>query len=131
MSTAAIHQLDPTRYPLSMQLPSYSLTKNAGTLAMQLFAEGVDPVETQIVSFHPGFLYTEVWAGYGVKKAELPFDDIALPSAFAVWAASSQAEFLHGRFVWAHWDVEELASDDIRGKIDANHMLLRLGHIGI
>lgn len=26
----------------------------------------------------------------------------------AVWAASREAEFLHGRFVWANWDVDEV-----------------------
>jgi hypothetical protein len=33
-----------------------------------------------------------------------------LPGSFCVWAATKQAEFLHGRFVWANWDVEELAA---------------------
>jgi hypothetical protein len=31
-----------------------------------------------------------------------------LPAAFAVWASSKQAHFLHGRFVWGNWDVVEL-----------------------
>lgn len=31
-----------------------------------------------------------------------------LPANFAVWAASPEAKFLHGKFVWANWDVEEL-----------------------
>lgn len=26
----------------------------------------------------------------------------------AVWAASREAEYLHGRFVWANWDVDEV-----------------------
>ncbi len=25
-----------------------------------------------------------------------------------MWATSSEARFLHGRFVWCQWDVEEL-----------------------
>lgn len=25
-----------------------------------------------------------------------------------MWAATKQAAFLHGRFVWANWDVDEL-----------------------
>jgi hypothetical protein len=33
-----------------------------------------------------------------------------LPASFCVWAATKQAAFLHGRFVWANWDVEELAA---------------------
>jgi hypothetical protein len=33
---------------------------------------------------------------------------IGLPGAFCVWLASSESDFLTGRFVWASWDVEEL-----------------------
>lgn len=36
---------------------------------------------------------------------------VALPGNFAVWAASPEASWLHGRFVWAHWDVDELRAD--------------------
>ena len=35
---------------------------------------------------------------------------VALPAAFAVWASTKQAAFLHGRFVWANWDMEELVN---------------------
>lgn len=33
---------------------------------------------------------------------------VSLPAHFAVWASSPEARFLNGKFVWAHWDVEEL-----------------------
>lgn len=33
---------------------------------------------------------------------------VSLPAHFAVWAASPEAKFLNGKFVWAHWDVGEL-----------------------
>ena len=32
----------------------------------------------------------------------------ALAAHFSVWAVSAEAEFLKGKFVWAHWDVDEL-----------------------
>jgi hypothetical protein len=34
-----------------------------------------------------------------------------------VWAASKEAKFLNGRFVWANWDVDELkaAAAEIEG----------------
>jgi hypothetical protein len=35
---------------------------------------------------------------------------VSLPATFAVWAASKEAKFLNGKFVWAHWDVDELKS---------------------
>lgn len=31
-----------------------------------------------------------------------------LPGNFAVWLASSEANFLRSKFVWANWDVDEL-----------------------
>lgn len=37
--------------------------------------------------------------------------DIHLPAHFAVWLASPEADFLHGRFLWAHWDVEQMIQD--------------------
>ena len=54
-----------------------------------------------------------------------------LGGAFAVWAASSEARFLHGRMVWASWDVEELASPEIRGKLEQDIELLRYGIDGL
>ena len=38
----------------------------------------------------------------------MEWEDIQLPAHFAVWLASPEADFLHGRFVWAHWDVDEM-----------------------
>ena len=33
---------------------------------------------------------------------------VSLPADFLVWAASSEAEFLRGKIVFAGWDVDEL-----------------------
>ena len=33
---------------------------------------------------------------------------MSLPADFIVWAASPEADFLKGKFVFANWDVEEL-----------------------
>ena len=33
---------------------------------------------------------------------------MSLPAGFAVWLATPRADFTNGRFLWAHWDVEEL-----------------------
>jgi len=48
-----------------------------------------------------------------------------LAAAFAVWAASKEAAFLHGRFVWAAWDVEELATGKTRKHINEDPYFLR------
>lgn len=44
-----------------------------------------------------------------------------------VWLASPEARFLKGKFVWANWDVEELAKrkDEIE-----NGTLLNFGLVG-
>lgn len=44
-------------------------------------------------------------------KSGVPFsqDELSLPSGFAVWLASPAADWTAGRFLWAHWDVDELA----------------------
>lgn len=64
-----------------------------------------------VVQYHPGLIM-----GTGsndlleplVKDFTLDPDDISLAADFAVWAASTEAKCLHGRFVWASWDVDEL-----------------------
>ena len=33
---------------------------------------------------------------------------VELPASFIVWVSSPEARFLNGKFVWSHWDVEEL-----------------------
>jgi hypothetical protein len=54
-----------------------------------------------------------------------------LCGAFAVWAATDEAKFLHGRFAWASWDVEELASGELRKRIDEDPYFLRTSISGL
>lgn len=54
-----------------------------------------------------------------------------LPGNYAVWAASEEARFLHGRFTWAAWDVEELATGEKRSSLDSNPNLLKIGVVGL
>ena len=56
---------------------------------------------------------------------------VDLPAHFAVWAASREAAFLHGRFVWSEWDVEELKAGPTREKIDSDHTYLQIGVHGL
>jgi hypothetical protein len=48
-----------------------------------------------------------------------------LTGAFAVWAASKEAAFLHGRIVWVSWDIEELATGELRKRLDDDFYFLR------
>ncbi|KAJ5738142.1 hypothetical protein N7493_001297 [Penicillium malachiteum] len=61
-----------------------------------------------VISMDPGTVYTE-----GVsklcQKEDLPlWTDADVPGNCAVWLASPPARILHGRFLCATWDVEEL-----------------------
>lgn len=66
-------------------------------------------------------------------KYSLISNDISedLPGHFAVWAASEEAKFLHGRFVWAKWDVTELRKGQLRKMIDADSEFLQVGVKGM
>lgn len=55
---------------------------------------------------------------------------VKLPGDFAVWAASEEAEFLHGRFIWAKWDVNELKAEPLQKKIESDTSLFRVGVSG-
>lgn len=33
---------------------------------------------------------------------------VELPASYMIWASSPEAAFVKGKFVWAHWDVDEL-----------------------
>lgn len=43
-----------------------------------------------------------------IYKLILILDKANLAGNFVVWAASPEADFLKGRFVWSNWDVVEL-----------------------
>lgn len=53
-----------------------------------------------------------------------------LCGSFAVWCASKEAEFLHGRFAWSSWDAEELATGAIRKRIESDPEYLRASIVG-
>ena len=54
------------------------------------------------------FLGIAVSPNYKVLERILLIKAVELPAAYCVWASTSQAAFLHGRFVWTDWDVDEL-----------------------
>ncbi len=60
---------------------------------MQYLAQEVEPEKMQVVSFHPGNVYTQGWVDVGVGPDFLPFDD-------------GEFAFLRGR------DVSERQADE-------------------
>ncbi|KAL5611273.1 hypothetical protein FOBRF1_007390 [Fusarium oxysporum] len=126
VSTAAIHS--PA---IAAALPDYSLSKMSGHLLIQSIAEDVDREKLQIVTFHPGQILSDTARAAGLDESSAPFDDENLPGHWAVWASTPQAAFLHGRFAWAAWDVDELSSGDVRKRIDEHDDFLTLKLIGL
>ncbi|KAI3316648.1 NAD(P)-binding protein [Xylariaceae sp. AK1471] len=126
VSTFSIHNFE-----VNKETPSYGLSKNAAALLMQLIAQEVPASDMQVLSFHPGFIYTfsAKTLGFGDDLSLYDHDD--LPGHYAVWAASDEAAFLHGRYTWTEWDVEELSSGEIRHRIDNDSKYLRLGLLGL
>ncbi|KAB5571747.1 hypothetical protein GE09DRAFT_1267992 [Coniochaeta sp. 2T2.1] len=127
ISTSAIHNFNTD----AKVLPHYGLTKNAGTLAMQLYARQVDPSRMHIVSVHPGGVFTEMAENNGVPRSLYDWDDPSLPGNFSVWTTSEEASFLHGRFVACHWDVDELINDGVKQQIEADYHYLTIGLLGV
>lgn len=42
----------------------------------------------------------------GCKRTNI--SAVSLPANFYVYLASTRAKFLHGKFLWSNWDVDEL-----------------------
>ncbi|KAF4334623.1 hypothetical protein FBEOM_11547 [Fusarium beomiforme] len=121
IGTIAIHMTQ-----ISIPIPLYSLTKTTGTMMMQHIGLTVPSSEMQVITFEPGLHYTEAFERF-TDENSFQWDDIKLPGDFAVWAASEEAEFLHGRFVWAKWDVNELKTGPLRKQIESDSSLFRVG----
>ncbi|KAK4159413.1 NAD(P)-binding protein [Cladorrhinum sp. PSN259] len=115
----------------SRHIPTYGLTKNSGTLVLQQIARDTDPAEMQIVSYHPGAVLTDLARENGMDEATFDWDDENLAGQFAVWAASSKARPLHGRFVTVHWDVDEITSPEALRAMEEDDHFLRIGVVGV
>ncbi|EXJ92365.1 hypothetical protein A1O3_00915 [Capronia epimyces CBS 606.96] len=126
VSTASIHS---TTHPGVAERPAYTLSKLSGTLLFQLLAQDAPREKVQVVSFHPGLIWNDGWKSLGLSP-DL-FDSDELCGAFAVWLASENASFLHGRFVWASWDVDELSSGELRKRFDEDPNWLRASIVGL
>ena len=100
VSAAAIHL--PGSYRVG-----YGSSKCAGVQVMQNFAAQYQGDDVGIFSIHPGSFYTPGVA-QNMPKGAIEWEEPDLPAYFALWLAGPESAFLHGRFVWANWDVDEL-----------------------
>ena len=126
VSTSAIHNFESE----AGMVPAYGLTKNAGTLLIQQIAKDVSADDMQMLSFHPGGVLTELGRNNGMTEDMYEWDDENLPGHFAVWLATPEAKFLHGRMLATHWDVDELKGEETKAKIAGQWNYLKLGIIG-
>lgn len=108
----------------------YGSSKAAATQVMQHFAfeHSASPTTSgnfKIISFHPGSFYTPTVAAF-YSEDHFDWDDIRLPAHFALWLAGPESNFLNGRYVWAHWDVDELIALKERVMNDQNYLTIGL-----
>lgn len=54
-----------------------------------------------------------------------------LPGHTAVWAATKEAQFLHGRFFLANWDIDEVRNGVVGKQIQENANFLKIGMEGL
>ncbi|KAM6525911.1 hypothetical protein FSOLCH5_002039 [Fusarium solani] len=95
ISTAFSHQSPVPGVPVG----AYAVSKAAGLKLVDYF--GSENPDIHFVHLHPGVVETELNQSPGQNEA-------SLPAHFSVWAASPEAKFLKGKFVWVNWDAEEL-----------------------
>lgn len=103
---------------------AYGASKAAAAMVMQSFAAQFK--EHKIFSFHPGSFYTPGVA-QNVPKHMIQWEDERLPAYFAVWLAGEDSSFLHGRHLWANWDVDELV--EMKERIGNDPSFLTIGQI--
>ncbi|KIK66732.1 hypothetical protein GYMLUDRAFT_192695 [Collybiopsis luxurians FD-317 M1] len=130
VSTAGVHM-----YP-SPEQNAYSSSKAAFMALLGRIADERKVNDVQIISYHPGALYSET-ASKNIPQDLINWDEMSLPADYAVWAASPEAAWLHGRFVWAHWDVDELreAAHNVESEIGKQwadeKAYLKMGILGL
>ena len=103
----------------------YGSSKAAGVQVMQNFASQYRDSGVRVFSFHPGSYYTAGVAA-NIPKDMVQWEDIQLPAHFARWLAGPESGFLHGRFLWANWDVDELIAMKERMESDASFLTIGL-----
>ena len=106
----------------------YGPSKAAATQVMQHFAAEQKDGNVKIVSFHPGAIWTpgtEKTLGKIFSKDAPHWESIDLPAHFALWLSGPESDFLHGRFVWAQWDVDELIA--LKEKLEKEPNVLTMG----
>ncbi|OAG15397.1 NAD(P)-binding protein [Alternaria alternata] len=96
----------------------------------QKIAKDVKPEKLQVISFQLGEVLTESAKRHGYIKDTIEWYDEDLSGQFAVWTATPEAAFLHGRFVFAAWDVDDMMSEEFQEHL-ADPYYLKVGIKGL
>lgn len=90
--------------PAMPTMSAYQVSKLANSkLFENISAEHPDKF---FLNIQPGVVASDL-----NRKSEIPgIDNVNLPGNFAVWAASQEARFLNGKYVFCNFDVEELVA---------------------
>lgn len=118
-------------YPHPRLALGYPSTKAGFSNYLCHLADIVPEPSIRIISLHPGVVYTSaVERASGGRGKDLPiWDDPSLAAHMALWLSSPAAAFLHGRFIWANWNADELVAR--REEILSDHGLLKVGVTGV
>ncbi|KAK5164255.1 uncharacterized protein LTR77_009949 [Saxophila tyrrhenica] len=102
-----------------------ALSRMIGLLADE-YTEEKDNV--RIMNYHPGIVATAAATkDYdGTSEPFFVYEHVDLPGDFAVWMAGKEAGFLHGRYLWAQWDVEDLLASKQKVKEDPRYLKIGL-----
>lgn len=102
--------------------PGYVATKAASARLMEQIA--VENNDVRVFNLHPGVIKTAMAEKAG--NSHVAEDSPEMAAGFAVWLASSEAEFLRGRFLWGNWDVDELKKMNMDGAFEKDPSLFQM-----
>ncbi|KAK4496529.1 hypothetical protein PRZ48_012509 [Zasmidium cellare] len=95
---------------IQLTIPGMGLY-NASKIAMTSLIHNIHEENPNLraFTFQPVFGFTPGSRDIlGLKEGQFEYDSLTLPAHYAVWLCSPEADFLRGRYSWAHWDVEEM-----------------------
>ncbi|KAI8661246.1 hypothetical protein NCS55_00994300 [Fusarium keratoplasticum] len=126
-NASVIHVSTEAMYMQYMEgFSGYRASKLAAYKVFEYYAKE-NPDKT-VIQFHPGLIadtgMTKPIAGF-IDAFGLVPDDVTLAGDFSVWAASEEAKFLSGRFVWAGWDIDELKG--LKGELEKDDRKFTIG----